>query len=179
MDKLIPVNKTEDILPGYRETPIGRLLEYHNLGRKFDIYKSPELLIGTCMDFRINLKIPGKFAFVIRAAGANLRNNDFPVSFAISVGNVRHMAIIGHTDCGMINLPSKRDTFIEGLVNRAGWNEEEAVNHFTQFSPKFEIGNETDFTLSQTKQLRKQYPGIQIAPLIYDVESHMLLLIKE
>jgi len=33
MNKLIAINSINDILPEYRETPIGLLLEYHNLNR--------------------------------------------------------------------------------------------------------------------------------------------------
>jgi carbonic anhydrase len=36
MNRLIPVNSVDDILPAYRDTPIGRLLEYHNLGRPLE-----------------------------------------------------------------------------------------------------------------------------------------------
>ena len=36
MDKLIPIECKENIPHAYRDTPIGQLLEYHNLGRPFD-----------------------------------------------------------------------------------------------------------------------------------------------
>lgn len=48
-----------------------------------------------------------------------------------------------------------------------------------QFEPMYEIGNEVDFILGETKRLRLQYPGIQIAPLMYLVDDHKLYLIKE
>lgn len=35
VNKLIPINSTADILPVYRTTPVGRLLEYHNLELPF------------------------------------------------------------------------------------------------------------------------------------------------
>jgi len=38
MNRLIPISKQEDILPEYRQTPIGLLLEYHNLDRSFENY---------------------------------------------------------------------------------------------------------------------------------------------
>ena len=43
----------------------------------------------------------------------------------------------------------------------------------------FEIGNEIDFIVSETKRLRNRYPKIQVAPLIYRVEDNMLYLIGE
>src|SRR5205823_452964 len=36
MPKIISVARCEDILPSYRGTPVGLLLEYHNLGRVAD-----------------------------------------------------------------------------------------------------------------------------------------------
>jgi carbonic anhydrase len=86
MGELISINSIEDILPEYRKTPIGLLLEYHNLNRPFNTYDKAELLVGMCMDNRKHLNIPDNFAFIIRAGGANLRYSEFKVSYAIAVG---------------------------------------------------------------------------------------------
>ncbi|MCC7159201.1 MAG: carbonic anhydrase, partial [Ignavibacteria bacterium] len=155
------------------------LLEYHNLSKPFDTYSSAQLLIGMCMDNRKHLSIPDNFAFIIRAGGANLRNSEFKVSFAISVGGVKQIALIGHNHCGMVNLASKKDVFIEGLIENAGWTKQQAKEHFEKFSSMYEIGNEIDFILSETIRLRKVYPKIQIAPMLYLVEDNRLYLIQE
>lgn len=110
---------------------------------------------------------------------ANLRYSEFKVSYAIAVGQVRHIALIGHNNCGMVNLISRKNEFIKGLVETAGWEKERAEEHFMHFAPMFEIGNEVDFILSETKRLRLRYPKIQIAPLIYLVDDNKLYLIKE
>jgi carbonic anhydrase len=179
MNRLVTIAAREDILPQYRETPIGLLLEYHNLGRNFDSYSNAELLIGMCMDNRKHLHIPDNFAFIIRTGGANLRYSEFKVSYAIAVGGVRAIALIGHTQCGMVNLIARRDQFIRGLVAGAGWQQETAEEHFLQFAPMFEIGNEVDFVLSEVQRLRLRYPKILIAPLLYRVEDNRLYLIQE
>jgi carbonic anhydrase len=179
MNRLVDISKPEDIFLEYRETPIGLLLEYHNLNRQPDTYNSAELLVGMCMDNRKHLHIPDNFAYIIRAGGANLRYSEFKVSYAIAVGNVQHIALIGHNNCGMVNLVSKKDQFINGLVEKAGWEREWAEEHFMHFSPMFEIGNEIDFVLSEAKRLRLRYPKIMIAPLLYKVEDNRLYLIKE
>lgn len=179
MNRLIPIQSTEDILPEYRQTPIGLLLEYHNLNRPLDIYDKAQLLIGMCMDNRKHLHIPDNFAFIIRAGGANLRYSEFKVSYAIAVGQIRHIALIGHNNCGMVNLISRKDEFIKGLVEIAGWEKEKAQEHFMHFAPMFEIGNETDFILSETKRLRLRYPKIQIVPMIYLVDDNKLYFMKE
>ena len=43
----------------------------------------------------------------------------------------------------------------------------------------FEIGNEIDFVLSEVKRLRSDYPGVQVAPMLYRVEDNLLYLIRE
>ncbi len=179
MDRLVSITSTDDIFPQYRGTPIGRLLEYHNLGRELDPHTNAELLIGMCMDNRKHLHIPDNFAFIIRTGGANLRYSEFKVSYAIAVGGVRAIALIGHTQCGMVNLIARKEQFIQGLVKDAGWEKQAADEHFSQFAPMFEIGNEVDFIMSEVKRLRLRYPKILIAPLLYRVEDNRLYLLKE
>jgi carbonic anhydrase len=179
MNRLIEITTAEDILPQYRDTPIGLLLGYHNLGRDYDTYTKAELLVGMCMDNRKHLHIPDNFAYIIRSGGANLRYSEFKVSYAIAVGGARAIALIGHNQCGMVNLVARRELFIQGLVENAGWDEERAAEHFMHFAPLFEIGSEIDFVLSETARLRLRYPKIQVAPLLYQVEDNRLYLIKE
>jgi len=64
-------------------------------------------------------------------------------------------------------------------VENAGWDRTWATEHFMHFSPMFEIGNEVDFLLSETKRLRLRYPKITIAPMYYRVEDNLLYLINE
>ena len=179
MNRLLSIHSKENILPEYQQTPIGLLLEYHNLDRPHQTYDKAELLVGMCMDNRKHLHMPDNFAYIIRSGGANLRYSEFKVSFAIAVGQVKHIALIGHNNCGMVNLISKKEQFIKGLVEIAGWEKERAEEHFTHFEPMYEIGSETDFILSETKRLRNRYPKIMIAPMLYLVEDNKLYLIKE
>jgi carbonic anhydrase len=179
MNRLINIQSVEDIPEEYSNTPIELLLEYHNLGKSFEKYSNAQLLVGMCMDNRKHLNIPDNFAYIIRAGGANLRYSEFKVSFAIAVGGIKHIALIGHTNCGMVNLISKKEQFVNGLVDTAGWDREFAVEHFNQFAPMFEIGNEIDFVLSETQRLRNRYPKITVAPMLYKVEDNLLYMIKE
>ncbi|PKQ61706.1 carbonic anhydrase [Labilibaculum filiforme] len=179
MNQLLAINCIEDIIPEYRHTPIGLLLEYHNLGRPYATYSEAQLLVGMCMDNRKHLKIPENFSYIIRSGGANLRYSEFKVSYAISVGKVKHIALIGHDNCGMVNLHSRKDEFIRGLVGIAGWTTERAEEHFTNFAPMFEIGNAMEFVVMEAKRLRVKYPKITIAPLFYHVETNRLSIVKE
>ena len=178
MKRLVPVAAKANIFPEIQDTPIGLLLEYHNLHREYDTYTQAQLLVGMCMDNRKHLHIPDNFSYIIRAGGANLRYSEFKVSYAIAVGGVRHIALIGHNNCGMVNLMARKQAFIEGLVESAGWDRDFAEQHFTQFAPMFEIGNEIDFVLSEAQRLRMRYPKIKVAPLLYKVEDNLLYQIN-
>ena len=172
--KIIPIEKKSDIPGEYLNSPIGLLLEYHNLNRQFDTYSQAQLLIGMCMDNRKHLHIPDNFSFIIRSGGANLRYSEFKISYAIAVGDVRHIALIGHNHCGMVNLISRKEEFVKGLVDRAGWKKEAAEEHFMNLAPMYEIGNEIDFIMSETDRLSKRYPKIKVVPLYYKVEDNRL-----
>ena len=179
MHQILPVATPEDILPCYRGTPVGHLLEYHNLGRPLNGVTRPELLIGMCMDSRKHLRIPNDFAFVLRTAGANMRDNEFRISYAIAVGGVHTIVLIAHTDCGMAQLQPRREQFIEGMVANAGWDRERAERHFAESAPKFGIRNEIDFVLHEATRLRGIYPRIQVAPLLYKVDDDLLYQIGD
>ena len=178
MTRLLPVHAPHDIPERLRDTPVGRLLEYHNLDRPLDPYDRAVLLIGMCMDHRKHLRIPDQFAYILRAGGANLRPSEFKVSYAIAVGGVRDIALIGHTQCGMSGLASRREEFVAGLVD-AGWTREEAERHFDSYAPLFEIGDEIDFVISESRRLRARYPAVSVTPLLYRVEDGQLYLVRE
>jgi carbonic anhydrase len=179
MENLIPIRSENDLPDLYRNTPVAKLLEYHNRNMPFREYQKAEILVGMCMDNRKHLHIPDNFAYIIRAGGANLRYSEFKVSYAIAVGQVKHIALIGHNHCGMVNLVSRKEEFIQGLIDYAGWDQKRAEEHFLSYAPMFEIGNEAEFILSESKRLRNRYPNIPIAPLMYLVEDNRLYLIRE
>src|SRR5690606_22202666 len=117
--------------------------------------------------------------YIIRSGGANLRYSEFKVSYALSIGGVKAIALIGHNNCGMVNLMSRKDLFIENLMANAGVTYEHAEEQFVCFAPMFEIGNEIHFILTETQRLRHKYPKILIAPMHYRVEDNRLYLIDE
>ena len=132
-----------------------------------------------CMDYRKYIEIPRRFAYVMRAGGANLLSLEFEISYAIAVGGVRHIAVIGHNECGMAHLAPHREGFIQGLMEGAGWERKRAEEHFQQSLPAFETGDEIDFVLQETRRFREDYPKIVTAPFLYRLEDHLLYLIRE
>ena len=179
MNRISEINSREDIDQNYLHTPIGLLLEYHNLSKPLDKHTEAKILIGMCIDNRKHLNLPDNFAYIIRSGGANLKYNDFHISYAIAVGNIKHIALIAHNKCGMVNLKDRKDNFISGLENNAGVNKNWAEEHFIQFEPTFEIENEIDFIISETNRLRLVYPKITIAPMFYNVDNQRLFLVNE
>jgi carbonic anhydrase len=179
MSQLIAIDRLSNIPPKYRNTPIEHLLGYQNLNRPCRKYSKAELLIGMCMDNRKLLHIPDNFAFVLRTGGANLRYSEFKVAYAIAVGDVKCIALIGHNHCNMSNLKARQNLFVNGLVKNAGWKKEQARKYFEDHAATFEIGNEIDFILSEVKRLRLRYPKIRVAPMFYKIEDNRLYFLKE
>lgn len=178
MKHLVPVWRREDVPAPFRNTPIEDFLAYHNGSERHPPFSYARILLAMCIDYRERARIPERFAYVMRTAGANLRPVEFQVSYAIAVAGISAIAVVGHTNCAMVNLMSKRDEFVSGLV-RAGWNSDWADSHFLNHAPFFEIGNEKDFVLSETKRLRQRYPHVVVAPLMYRVEDNFIYLVRE
>jgi carbonic anhydrase len=179
MRNLLPVLKPADLPRTLRRTPFADLFAYQNFGAPHRVHDRACMLVGMCMDNRKQLAIPANFAFILRTGGGSLRQSEFKISFAVGVGGVRHLALIGHTRCGMVGLSRKRKVFLDGLVRNGGWHRFQAAEHFDQFAPFFEIGNEVDFVRSEAQRLRRRYPKVRIVPMIYRVEDNLLDLVKE
>ena len=130
MTALLPIRHRDDVLPAYRGTPVADLVAYHNLRSPHRSYDQAKILIGMCMDSRIALRIPDNFAYILRAGGGNLQRIEFKVSYAVAVGGVRTICLIGHDQCGMVGLRARRDVFVNGLVKNGGWARREAEQHF-------------------------------------------------
>ena len=165
---LAPVNDESDILPVYRGAPVGDLLAYHNIGIPHRRYSEPDSLIGMCMDHRLQLRIPSNFAYVLRCVGANLGMLEFDVSFAIAVGGVRSVCLIGHDGCRMVDVASKREAFVSGLVENVGWDRQRAEEHFDEHASRYEIGESVEFMRAEARRVRATYSDIIVAPLSYN-----------
>lgn len=173
------IDKQDDIPAKFKGTPVEELLQYQNFAATHKAYTSAQLLIGMCMDNRKQLKIPENFAYIIRTGGANLRYSEFKVSYAIAVGKVDFIVLIAHDKCGMVNLASQMQPFIEGLSRLENWDAEKAKDHFLNYAPIYEIENETEFVLMESKRLAEKYKGITVMPLYYTLDNNKLSLIEE
>lgn len=177
--RIIAVKSESDIPAEYRGTPVSRLLRYHNLAAAGEAHAGAELLIIMCMDSRQQLGLPQNFAFFIRNAGARVEDSLFDISFAIAVGGVQALAVIGHTDCRMVGLEASEGRFIKGLSERGGWNEEQAGLHFSAMCPVFRKSDVVGSVTANAGLLRSMYPDIMVVPLVYNVDDDLLYLVKE
>jgi carbonic anhydrase len=177
---IVAADSIADILPAYTGTPVEWLLRYHNLAEPLPSTRGrAELLVGMCMDDRKDLVIPNEFAYVIRAAGGNLQDHEFDISYAVAIGGVTGIALLAHTDCGMVGLRKKRAAFIRGLIGRGGWDERRAGEHFDERVSQYEIGDAVEFVVEEANRLRAAYPALLVAPLLYRVEDDRLLQIVD
>jgi carbonic anhydrase len=171
--KIKEINSAADIPKSMLGTPVETLIRCHNFGEDRKQYDNAEILVGMCMDNRKVLRVPDNFAYVIRTAGGSMKYSDFVISYAVAVGQIKAIAIIGHDDCGMCGLHNRKESYIQGLVN-AGWDKDTAEQHFDSFSPIFEIGNEEDFVISEVKRIKNRYEKLYVAPLFYRMSDGML-----
>ncbi len=162
------VRDDSDILPAYRGTPIGALLGYQNLGAAARIFTRPELLIATCLEQQVALRIPAGFAISLHTAAASLKRDPFKVSWAIGVAGVSAIAIIGHDDCRLADLRSHREQFVVQMIEAAGWERPAAEQHFDHWSDLFEVDSPVEFVAAEAARLRSRYPKILVAPLLYE-----------
>ena len=175
---LKPVRNETDILPAWRGTPVGELLALHNLGTGAGQYAHPQILIATCPEQQTGLRIPAGFALGVNGAAANLKRDPFKVSWAIGIGQVSAIAIVGHTGCGMVGLRERRAEAVARMVAVAGWARAAAEQRFDHWGERYAIQDREVFAASEAARLRARYPKIPVAALLYDAANQMLLQIE-
>jgi len=173
------VKDETDIPVGYRNTPIARLILYYNLSLSPESYDQAEVLVLMCMDNRQVLRLPRNFSFIICNSGGTRKGVSFSISFAIAVGRIRNIAIIGHSDCMMVNLETRKEDFVKNLSERFMWKRTEAEDHFLEMCPQFEKKDIMGSVVAEVEFIRSQYPGVIVAPLFYSLEDDHLYLIEE
>jgi carbonic anhydrase len=169
----IAVNNHADILASYAGTPIEDLLAYHNLGADLRDHPKPEMLIATCMDYRIAFRLPKDFAYIIRAGGANTRALEFHISAAVANG-VKTICVIGHDQCAMCGVSNRKQQIVDGLLEHGGWENAEAESHFEECAPHSDIRDVAAFVRSEVQRLSGRFPRVMVAPLLYSVKERVL-----
>lgn len=175
--ELKTVRTDADVLPEYRGTPVVGLLIAHNHGESAEPGGSASMVIITCMDFRLLLRIPEEGAFVIRTAGAAPEPALSNIAFAVAVAGLRTICIIGHTDCAMARIGVAAESFIAHMIETEGWPADRSRQMFESLQRIFAIDDPVAATWQRAAWLRQQFPSCLVAPLLYRVEDHALLQI--
>jgi carbonic anhydrase len=175
----VRVTNADDVLPEYRGTPIAEFFGYHAMGWPDRSYAHAELLIVTCMDCRIGLRIPRTFAYVLRTAGASARCVEFNVEFAVAVAGVPAIAVIGHDDCAMTKVRGKKDEFVRGLASCTGCSSDDAAGSFDAGVDRFAIDDAVGFAVEEAERLAARFPQVVVAPLFYDVRTGEVTQIRK
>jgi carbonic anhydrase len=175
---LKPVRTQADILPVWRDTPVAELLALHNLGAAARQYAHPQILVATCLEQQSVLRLPAGFALSVHGAAANLKRDPFKVSWAIGIGQVSAIAIIGHSGCAMVGLHERREEFVTQMVAAAGWSRPAAEQHFDHWGDLCAIEDPAVFAAREAARLRIRYPNMPVAALLHDTADQMLLQIE-
>jgi SulP family sulfate permease len=177
--KLIAVKSESQIPECLRETPIYSLLKSQNL---LQVDETPsdkaDLIIGMCIDFRKQLHLPKNCAYVIRRAGANMKDCEFELALALSAG-IEYMALITHNKCLMSNPYTEERSVLETLSTRCGWKEDRARSFFYEQSTARGISDPVQFVLSESDRISALFKGLKVIPLLYSVDDDKLYLVNE
>jgi hypothetical protein len=160
--------------------PFERLLRFHNLGEadNHPQFSRPELIVISGMDYRQELTLPHQFAYLIRTGDGSVRHNEFPLAYAVAMGRIAHVAIIGQTDGNMAELEGKKEAFVDGLVEIAGWDARDADWFFHKSRAKNEITEPASFAWAEAHRLAQSYPKVTFEPFLYDTAEGKLYYIK-
>lgn len=168
------IDTREDIPDALLGTPIERLFSYQNLGQEEQLYHSGlELLIIKCMDYRVKLALPEGFAHVIRTGGGYARNELFYINYALQQGGIKAIAVISHNDCVM----AKHRLQDQETYNHQG------IESISVDAPSIAktAQKEIAFAYAEAHFLSDEYRNlpIEVVPMLYDLHSKRLYLIKE
>lgn len=134
----------------------------------------PQLFVCTCIEFRFQPKVPQSFAYEVRRASGRLIGSEFTLAYALAKG-VRHMALIGHNDCGMTKVPEHAEALTKALVDQ-GWPRDRAEDYVTQQGPRYAIRDEMDSLKREYFRLRRLFMNLEIAPLFAALANNNLYI---
>jgi len=173
-DRLFDISSPEMIPDHWKETPFEGLINAHNFGMGIQSTGKPQLLIATCIEFRYALPVPRMHAYVLRRASGRVIGSEFSIAYAIAKG-VRHLALIGHNDCGMTQVQPNKESMINALVEE-GWHRERAEEFFNYHAGRYAITDELGSLEREYIRLKRLFRRLKIAPLFYSLADNKLFI---
>jgi anti-anti-sigma regulatory factor len=177
--RLIPIQDERDIPACLLGTPIAELFRAQNL---YEVNEpdsdKADLIVGMCMDYRKHLHLPRNCAYIIRRAGANMKDSEFSIALGVSAG-IKYMALIVHNKCIMSNPFDRREQFIHTLVAEQGWPSDKAEAFFEEGASSGEINDAIEFGMQESERLMDFFPNLNVVPLLYNVDDDKIYLLKD
>ncbi len=174
--RLNSIKTVADIPKRWIGTPIEKLISAHNFDIAIEPAASPQLMVATCIEFRFQPKVPHFFAYEMRQASGRLTGAEFTVAYVLTKG-VRHLALIGHNDCGMTKV-HEHGAAMEAALVEQGWDTDRASDYVTMNGPRYAIRDEVDALEREYRRLRRVFKDLEIAPLFAALANGFLYLPK-
>jgi carbonic anhydrase len=172
--RLKPIKTASDIPKRWLNTPIEQLIKAHNFDVPIEPATEPQLMVVTCIEFRFQPKVPHFFAYELRQASGRLMGSEFTLAYVLTKG-VKHLALIGHNDCGMTKVKQAATALERALVGQ-GWPAERAHEYVTISGPRYAIRDELDALEKEFHRLRRLFKNLEIAPLFAALANSNLYL---
>lgn len=178
-ERLIRIDTKEDIPAKLKCTPVGDLLLSQNMyDVGYEMSQAPSLVVGMCVDHRKTLHLPKNGAYIIRTPGANMKDQELSIALALSAG-ITYMALLVHNKCLMSDPFDRKPLIKRILVQEHAWSEENVEKSFDEFANTRQIGDPISFGIQEAGRLENLFKGLTVTPLLYDVYTDKLFVIKE
>lgn len=145
----------------------------------------PEIVVGTCMDRRLNFMIDnvasnvapeGNFV-VVRSAGATLRGLEDTIDAIVEKGGVKRIQFYTHTDCGACHFVCEASRHQIDVSKRLGMA---LVHHLTKSTDKFCAGTEVEAeNIRMLKESLAKYKSKGIEVKVEEVNMNTINAPKE
>jgi carbonic anhydrase len=158
----------------WKGNPIEALIKAHNFDTEIEPSGKPELLISTCIEFRFQPKVPPFYGYVVRRAGGRVLGAEFTMAYALAKG-VKHIALIGHNDCGMCKVAENTEAMIAALIGQE-WPEADARSYVEKHGPIHALADEIEALRDEYLRLRRLFRNVEIAPLFAGLGNNQLYI---
>lgn len=172
--RLTAIEAPGDIPDRWKDTPVETLILSQNFDTPIETSGNPELVIATCIEFRYQPKVPSEFAYIMRRASGRLVGSEFSLAYTLAKG-VKHLALVGHNDCGMTKVAENKQPMIEALVEQ-GWYRERAEDYVTVNASRYAIPDELNSLKNEYFRLRRLFHKLEIAPLFLSLANSKLYM---
>lgn len=176
-NRLTQLMSREQLPERWKNTPIEEFIAAHNFETPIAAGVDPKLLIVSCIEYRFQPDVPPGFTYVIRSPGgrmSHLAESEFALSYIFAKG-VRHIALVGHNDCGMTKVDAFKPNLVQALVDQ-GWEQSKANDFIENNANQFRMDDEIDALQTEFLSLSSQFNNVEIAPLFVSLASTRLHL---